>query len=147
MKFRKKEFSKAMFTCFLLGLVFACSSCNSMQKSESEKSSTRPNVVIICLDDLGYGDIGAYGATQLKTPNFDKLAAGGVRFTDGHATSATCTPSRYGILTGVYPWRNKQAKILPGTAPLIIDTTQLTIPKIFKEKGYHTGIVGKWHLG
>lgn len=107
----------------------------------------KPNVVIVYMDDLGYGDVGAYGATELKTPNFDKLAAGGIRFTDGHATSATCTPSRYGLLTGVYPWRNEQARILPGTAPLIIDTEQLTLPKLFKEKGYHTGIVGKWHLG
>lgn len=147
MKFRKTKFTKASFTFLLLGVVFACISCQSNQNNESEKLDKQPNVVVIYLDDLGYGDIGAYGATQLKTPNFDKLAAGGVLFTDGHATSATCTPSRYGLLTGVYPWRNKEAKILPGTAPLIIDTTQLTIPKIFKEKGYHTGIVGKWHLG
>jgi len=70
-----------------------------------------------------------------------------VRFTNGYATSATCTPSRYALLTGMYPWRKKDTKILPGTAPLIIDTTQITLPKLLKEKGYHTGIVGKWHLG
>ena len=91
--------------------------------------------------------MGAYGATELKTPNLDKLANGGMRFTNGYATSATCTPSRYALLTGVYPWRNKNAKILPGTAPLIIDTSQITLPKVLKTKGYHTGIVGKWHLG
>ena len=96
---------------------------------------------------MGYGDVGAYGATQLKTPNMDKLAAGGIRFTNGYASSATCSPSRFALLTGVYPWRNKRAKILPGTAPLIIDTAQLTIPKMLKQQGYHTGIVGKWHLG
>lgn len=106
-----------------------------------------PNIVIIYMDDLGYGDVGAYGATAIKTPNMDKLASGGVMFTDGHASSATCTPSRYAILTGQYPWRNKNAKILPGTAPLLIDTHQVTIPKMLKEKGYSTGIVGKWHLG
>jgi arylsulfatase A-like enzyme len=127
-----------------LGLLIGCQSKSGKTVAEQP---TKPNVVIIYMDDLGYGDVGAYGATELKTPNFDRLAEGGVRFTDGHATSATCTPSRYGLLTGVYPWRNKDAKILPGTAPLIIDTEQLTIPKIFKEKGYHTGIVGKWHLG
>ncbi|WP_297087655.1 arylsulfatase [uncultured Draconibacterium sp.] len=127
-----------------IGLLVGCQS--KTQKTDAQ-SDEKPNVVIIYMDDLGYGDMGAYGATELKTPNFDKLAEGGVRFTDGHATSATCTPSRYGLLTGVYPWRNDQAKILPGTAPLIIDTAQVTIPKIFKEKGYHTGIVGKWHLG
>ncbi|WP_347841296.1 arylsulfatase [uncultured Draconibacterium sp.] len=127
-----------------IGLLVGCQSKTQKTDAQSEE---KPNVVIIYMDDLGYGDMGAYGATELKTPNFDKLAEGGVRFTDGHATSATCTPSRYGLLTGVYPWRNDQAKILPGTAPLIIDTAQVTIPKIFKEKGYHTGIVGKWHLG
>ncbi|MDO9040012.1 MAG: sulfatase-like hydrolase/transferase, partial [Bacteroidota bacterium] len=77
----------------------------------------------------------------------DMLANGGVRFTNGYATSATCTPSRYALLTGQYPWRNVDAKILPGSAPLIIDTAQMTIPKMLKEKGYYTGIVGKWHLG
>uniref|UniRef100_UPI0032165AC1 sulfatase family protein n=1 Tax=uncultured Draconibacterium sp. TaxID=1573823 RepID=UPI0032165AC1 len=121
--------------------------CQSKKTKTEETQTTKPNVVIVYLDDLGYGDVGAYGATALKTPNFDKLANGGVRFTDGHATSSTCTPSRYGLLTGVYPWREKDAKILPGTAPLIISTEQLTIPKVFKGKGYHTGIVGKWHLG
>ncbi len=106
-----------------------------------------PNIVIIYMDDLGYGDVGAYGATEIKTPNMDKLAQGGVMFTNGYASSATCTPSRYALLTGQYPWRNKNAKILPGTAPLLIDTNQMTIPKMLKEKGYTTGIVGKWHLG
>lgn len=128
----------------LIGLLVGCQSKTTKKETQEIE---KPNVVIVYMDDLGYGETGAYGATQLKTPNFDRLANGGVRFTDGHATSATCTPSRYGLLTGVYPWRNSDAKILPGTAPLIIDTEQVTIPKVFKEKGYHTGIVGKWHLG
>ncbi|MDX1286438.1 MAG: sulfatase-like hydrolase/transferase, partial [Draconibacterium sp.] len=132
-------------TAFLSITLFV--GCQSKSGKTETEQPTKPNVVIVYMDDLGYGDMGAYGATEIETPNFDKLANGGVMFTDGHATSATCTPSRYGLLTGVYPWRNKQAKILPGTAPLIIDTEQLTIPKVFKEKGYHTGIVGKWHLG
>ena len=117
-------------------------------KAQQQKISKKlPNIVFIYADDLGYGDVGVYGATELKTPNMDKLANGGIRFTNGYATSATCTPSRYGLLTGVYPWREKDAKILPGTAPLLIGTNQMTIPKMLKEKGYHTGIVGKWHLG
>ena len=78
---------------------------------------TKPNIVIIYADDLGYGDVGSYGATRFKTPNIDTLANGGVRFTNGYATSATCTPSRYALLTGQYPWRNEDAKILPGSAP------------------------------
>ncbi len=77
----------------------------------------------------------------------DQLAAGGVLLTNGYASSATCSPSRFALLTGVYPWRNKRAKILPGTAPLLIDTAQMTIPKMLRAQGYHTGIVGKWHLG
>ncbi|CDF79877.1 arylsulfatase [Formosa agariphila KMM 3901] len=124
--------------------------CKSEKKNtviEAEKVVTKPNVVVIYLDDLGYGDLSCYGATAFQTPNIDKLANGGVRFTNGYATSATCTPSRYAILTGVYPWRNKDAKILPGTAPLLISTTQETLPKLFKSKGYETAVVGKWHLG
>ena len=125
----------------LLVLLYSCKS-----KTEPE-AITKPNIVIIYLDDLGYGDLSAYGATEINTPNIDKLANGGVRFTQGYATSATCTPSRYALLTGEYPWRNQGAKILSGSAPLIIDTAKATLPRIFKKAGYHTGIVGKWHLG
>jgi len=126
----------------LMGISAALCSC------QTRPAEPQPNIVVIYLDDLGYGDVGAYGAApQLKTPNIDHLANEGIQFTDGHASSATCTPSRYALLTGVYPWRNKDAKILPGTAPLLINTQQVTLPKILKEKGYHTGIVGKWHLG
>ena len=117
------------------------------QQKVNREVKEKPNIVIIYMDDLGYGDVGAYGATELETPNMDKLAESGVRFTNGYSASATCTPSRYALLTGVYPWRNEDAKILPGTAPLLIDTNQVTIPKMLKGEGYHTGIVGKWHLG
>ncbi len=120
-------------------------SCNPVQKKAAEPEL--PNVVIIYADDLGYGDVSAYGATELSTPNMDKLAQGGVRFTNGYSSSATCSPSRYALLTGQYPWRNAKAKILDGTAPLLIQTDQMTLPKVFKKSGYHTGIVGKWHLG
>ncbi len=125
--------------CMVVTLGFGCS------KNSDDIQS--PNVVIIYLDDLGYGDVGAYGAKELQTPNMDALVNGGVKFTNGYASSATCTPSRYALLTGEYPWRKEGARILPGTAPLIIDTTQQTMPKIFQKAGYHTGIVGKWHLG
>lgn len=113
----------------------------------AEKQPVMPNIIIIYADDQGYGDYGAYGATELKTPNLDRLAEGGIRFTNGYATSATCTPSRYALLTGEYPWRNESARILPGSAPLIIDTAKATLPKLLQSKGYKTGIVGKWHLG
>jgi arylsulfatase A-like enzyme len=109
-------------------------------------STAKPNIVLIYLDDLGYGDISCYGG-KIKTPNLDALANNGVRFTNGYATSATSTPSRYGLLTGVYPWRNKDAKILPGTAPLIIGTEQQTLPKMLRSVGYQTAVISKWHLG
>ncbi|PWD98920.1 sulfatase family protein [Marinilabilia rubra] len=115
--------------------------------SEKSPEEVQPNIVVIYLDDLGYGDVSAYGATELETPNIDNLANGGVKFTNGYASSATCTPSRYALLTGEYPWRNEDANILPGTAPLLIDTAQSTLPKMLKSQGYQTGIVGKWHLG
>ncbi len=131
----------------LISVSFVACTSSTQSKQETAAPETKPNIVIIYLDDLGYGDMGAYGATEIKTPNMDRLANDGVMFTDGHASSSTCTPSRYALLTGMYPWRNKDAKILPGTAPLIIDTAQVTIPKMLKGQGYYTGVVGKWHLG
>lgn len=111
----------------------------------------RPNVVFIFADDLGYGDLGCYGATKLKTPNIDKLAAEGRKFTDAHSASAVCTPSRYGLLTGQYPFRADNGNGLwgpaPTTSPLLIDPDTLTIADIFKSSGYDTAAIGKWHLG
>lgn len=131
----------------LLALLLTGCSDKTTGEDTTEDTETKPNIVVIYLDDLGYGDVSSYGQTSLKTPNIDALTNGGVRFTDGYASSATCTPSRYALLTGRYPWRNSDAKILPGTAPLIIDTDQMTLPKMLKGAGYHTGLVGKWHLG
>ncbi|HSH10066.1 MAG TPA: sulfatase-like hydrolase/transferase, partial [Oceanipulchritudo sp.] len=106
----------------------------------------RPNVVLIYGDDVGYGDIGIYGAKMIPTPNLDRLAGEGLLFTDGHCAAATCTPSRYALLTGVHGFRDG-IRILPPDAPLTIPTDALTLPRVFKQAGYTTGIVGKWHLG
>ncbi len=130
----------------ILSLLLACG-CKEKQNDTLIPQRTKPNIIFIYADDLGYGDVSAYGASTIETPNMDRLANGGVRFTNGYASSATCTPSRYALLTGTYPWREKRAKILPGTAPLIIGAEQITVPKMLKSEGYHTGIVGKWHLG
>lgn len=107
----------------------------------------KPNVIVVLADDLGYGDVSAYGSTTIKTPNIDRLGNEGVSFTNGYATSATSTPSRYALMTGMYPWKAKGAKILQGDAPLLISQGQYTLPKLMKDAGYKTAAIGKWHLG
>lgn len=111
--------------------------------------STRhpPNIIILYADDLGFGDIGCYGADGIPTPCLDRMAGQGLVFREAYATAATCTPSRYSLLTGSYPWRNKQAAILAGNAPLIIPPGTLTLASLLKQAGYATAVVGKWHLG
>ena len=107
-----------------------------------------PNIVIILADDVGYGDLGCYGATKVETPNLDRLAAAGMRFTDSHSPAAVCTPTRYSIMTGQYAWRHAPgSRILSGVAPLSIRPGTVTLPSLLKANGYTTGAVGKWHLG
>jgi arylsulfatase A-like enzyme len=131
----------------LLPLLFVALSIQAGAQSVVKQAGKRPNVIYIYADDLGYGDITAYNKTGINTPNLDRLAASGIRFTNGHSTSATCTPSRYALMTGRYPWRKKGTAILPGDASLIIPTDKTTLPNLFKKAGYQTAIVGKWHLG
>lgn len=138
---------KPRFVSLTIFIVLSLHLTSCQGEKKTSNSSSQPNIIVIYTDDLGYGDVGVYGATGLETPNIDRLANEGMRFTMGYATSATCTPSRYALLTGSYPWRNERARILPGTAPLLIDTAMMTLPKMLKNKGYHTGLVGKWHLG
>lgn len=107
----------------------------------------KPNVVLIYADDIGFGDLSCYGATRVETPNVDALANSGVRFTNAHSCAATSTPSRYGMLTGEYPWRRKGTGIAPGDGHLIIKPHRLTVGKMMQENGYTTAVIGKWHLG
>lgn len=135
-------FFKLAVVSLALGLASFRGSCQAGGKP----TAAPPNIVIIYVDDLGYGDLGCYGAKGVETPNIDKLAQGGVQFTDGHCTAATCTPSRYSLLTGSYAFRN-HAAILPGDAPLLIRPGTSTIAGLLQLAGYTTGVVGKWHLG
>lgn len=113
----------------------------------SQKVEQRPNVIIILADDLGYGDLHCYGAKNVQTPNVDKLARNGIRFTDSHAVAATSTPSRYSLLTGEYAWRRPDTDVAAGNAGMIVKPGQYTMADMFKHAGYATCAIGKWHLG
>lgn len=106
-----------------------------------------PNVVFVYADDVGYGDLGCYGATAVATPNLDRLAEGGRRFTDAHATAATCTPSRYALLAGEYAFRKRGTGVLPGDAALVLDPARVSLASLLRRGGYASAVIGKWHLG
>ncbi len=111
-------------------------------------SDTKPNVVFILADDLGYGDLSSYGATKVLTPNIDSLATEGLRFTDAHSPSSVCTPTRYNLLTGRYAWRTwVGGSTVWANDPLLPDPNRYTLADLFKDQGYATACIGKWHLG
>lgn len=111
-------------------------------------AASKPNVVVILADDLGYGDVSCYGAKLVETPNIDRLAKQGRRFTDAHTPSSVCSPTRYGLLTGRHCWRTSlQRQVLGPAAPLHIEPTRMTVASLLKKHGYATAAVGKWHLG
>lgn len=114
----------------------------------TDKKETKPNIIVILADDLGYGDLGCYGAELIPTPNCDKLASQGMKFTDAHSPSSVCSPTRYSVLTGRYNWRSwLQNWVVSPVMPLLIDTSRFTMPDMMQQAGYTTGCIGKWHLG
>ncbi|MFI3259344.1 MAG: arylsulfatase [Rikenellaceae bacterium] len=136
-----------LYTTLVAAAMSSCAGVNS--------DTSRPNIIYILADDLGYGDTGVYGAEKIKTPNIDHFATQGRRFTDAHSASAVSTPSRYSLLTGEYPFRalnTKTNKIgiygpIAPQSPLLIDTEDLSMPEMLQRSGYKTACVGKWHLG
>ena len=110
-------------------------------------AADKPNIIIIMADDLGYGDLSCYGATELKTPNIDKLASQGILFKSGYCSASTCTPTRYSLLTGNYAFRTPGTGIAPPNGPAIVRPGTTTIASILKQAGYATAVIGKWHLG
>ena len=142
--FRVLTMEKPLRALFLMAI---CGLIGTSPAPARAAAPAKPNILLIYADDLGYGDVGCYGATRVRTPNIDRLAREGVRFTDAHTTSSTCTPSRYSMLTGEYAWRRRGTGVLPGNAPLIIEPGRATMASVLQRAGYRTGVVGKWHLG
>ncbi|MBT8306559.1 MAG: arylsulfatase [Maribacter sp.] len=138
---------KRVFLSFFLILVFA--DCQNKQKENPPKAINQPNIIYILADDLGYGDISAFNSEgKIKTPNIDNLALAGMKFTDAHTSSAVCTPTRYGILTGRYNWRSTiKSGVLTGKSKALIPKSRTTIASFLKHNGYETAFIGKWHLG
>lgn len=120
---------------------------STAQTASSARGDDRPNVILIYADDLGFGDVSCYGATEVTTPHIDRLAKEGIRFTDAHSPAATCTPSRFAMMTGFYAWRKKGTGIAAGNAPALIRPGTTTMASIMGEAGYRSSVVGKWHLG
>lgn len=137
-----------MKSTLLLGVGASLLVSGAIQARTTQNVKTQvPNVIFIYADDLGYGDLECYGATRVQTPNVNRLANEGIRFTNAHATAATSTPSRYSMLTGEYAWRRPGTDIAAGNAGMIVRPEQYTLADMFKNAGYATAALGKWHLG
>ena len=133
----------------VLGTMLLAMICTAYLTMSEQRSSTKPNILYILADDLGYGDVSINNPEgKISTPNIDKLALQGMRFTDAHSPSAVCTPTRYGLLTGRYPFRSrKPVGVLRGYSRTLIEQDLPTVASLLKSEGYQTGVVGKWHLG
>src|SRR4030042_1406964 len=140
------KFTKFIYLFLLSFLLFSCTKTDT-RKGQSLKNAERPNFVIIYCDDLGYGDIGSFGATEIKTPNIDKMAAEGIKFTEFYSASPVCSPSRAALLTGRIPQRMGINGVFFPVSYTGMPLEEITIADILKKEGYATGIIGKWHLG
>lgn len=143
----KTSVFQLIFSSMFLLVLSPCALCEPAVVCEKIRKPKA--VILLYADDLGYGDLGCYGAKAIPTPNVDKLAAQGLLFTDAYSTSATCTPSRYALMTGQYPWRQRGTGVLPGDASMIVPPADkhATLASVMKAAGYKTAAIGKWHLG
>ncbi len=145
-KYSRRDFLRFMGLGVASIAIQGCSNVANISADDNFKD--KPNIIFIMADDMGYGDLGCYGATQIPTPNIDRLAAQGIRFTDAHSPSALCTPTRYGVLTGRYCWRTRLKKgVIYGHSKPLIEPDRLTVPSLLRQYGYKTACIGKWHLG
>lgn len=136
-------------TQIIIAGVLSSGFCLPLASEGKPKLNKLPNIVFILTDDLGYGDVSVYNPnSKISTPNIDRLASQGIRFTDAHSPSSVCTPTRYGILTGRYSWRSRlPVGVLRGYSQSLIEKDRTTVASFLKKNGYTTGVVGKWHLG
>ncbi len=132
-------------TLILTGIVLL-TGCRTKPAKPTDGQARSPNVICIFSDDLGIGDLSCYGATLISTPHIDRMAGQGVQFSNAYSTSASCQPSRFGLLTGIYPWRVTQKDGAADYSGLLIDTTRVTLAGMFAQAGYNTGVIGIWHF-
>src|SRR6266852_5774035 len=134
----------------LISVFFASSLFSYAAAQPAQQAAGKPNVVLIIMDDLGYGDIGSYGVTDARTPNLDRLAREGVRLTDAYANASNCSPTRAGLISGQYQQRYGIEWPLgsaPGDSARGLPATGTSLPALLRKNGYATGLIGKWHLG
>lgn len=137
------------WTLTWLALVVGCAVGAADRDPNGSTANSRPNLIYILCDDLGYGDVKCFNPNaKIPTPHIDRLAQEGMRLTDAHSSASVCTPTRYGIMTGRYNWRSRLKRgVLGGLSPLLIEPGRLTVPAFLKQHGYSTACIGKWHLG
>ena len=145
--FNKKPIAMNILPQISIGFSLLLHGINTFGQANTTSNNNQPNIILILMDDMGYGDLSCYGSTGYKTPNLDRMAKTGIRFTNFVSAQAVCSASRAGILTGCYPNRVGISGALSPSAEIGLNPSETTIPEVLKQKGYKTGAIGKWHLG